>query len=468
MKGLLGFVSFFIGLCTTLSAQNGTLFFSTDATEVAASGAGGSAVAPGNFTAVFRDESIAMVTPGAGASATAIAHRATWAAIFGDEDGDGDYIEGVIGKVDGLHLRASAPNPPAISDFLVSFSDDVVGPLGALGGALARDGDIVRVNPGGTVTPFLTEIQIGQALNSVVNMNVDGFTIEETSGDIYLTMSTTMTIGGASLEDGGIVRIPGTAYTLNATGNVAAVTTGSAQIVLHEVQVSIFFFAAGLGTVGDLKDIEIDPAGGTFTGNGGLSVRNLWLTGEGATTAPVILRTANGGGVLMVNGVTMSGGPAFGLGTTGFQGGPVSILNALAWKAGVPTTKPRTLSLDSAGVLTPGTLKIDYGGGVAGANCFVFANLATASPPGGFTGRTVISTGSPFLVPGGFRELYCDDFADPLFALLASFPPLSVNAQGHASASYALPAITPGLSFVVQAIDSTNLALTTPVVVVAQ
>lgn len=448
-----------------LAAQN-TLFFSMEGTESAFSGAGGTVANPGNWAAVFRNEAILMLSPGAGASASSCADRAAWTAHFGDDDGDGNYIESVLGRVDALHLRAGAANPPSLFDFWISATADVIGPFGTTGFNTILDGDIFRVLPGGGVERFLTEGQVASALGTFGNINVDAFALDETTGDIYLSFSTPVTIAGVVLDDGGVARITGASCTLSAAGTVASVSAGSAQIVLPESYVNIYFLLAGQGSVGDLNDIALAPGGGTFNGLGGITLPNLWFAGSTSTTGAVVVSTS--GGVASMNGVTLQGGPAFGLRPVDFSGLPNSHVAGLAVGPAALTQKPRFLSISDPGLITPGTLKLDAAGCTPGQTLLLLANSAVAWPPGLSTGRTPTAVIPASFGAGSFRELFVDDFSDPLFLFTFAMPPLSVDAQGHASLSVAMPLLAPGFALVLQGIDAASFSVTTPVVVVTQ
>jgi hypothetical protein len=451
-----------------VSGQALSIFFSTDGTEVARSGAGGSAASPGNPAAIFRDEEVLMVSPApAMPSAVACAHRTTWAAFFGDEDGDSNFTESIAGNLDALHLPPGSPNPPSIFDLYVSFSDDC-GPLGATGGVFIRDGDVFRILPGGGVLHFITETQIQLAMNTSADLDVNGFTVNPLNGDLFWTMTTTQAVNGTSLEDGGLVRLPASGYVAASDGRVLSVTPGSAQIALHEVHLNVFYFVAGLGAVGDLDGVAIAPTGGTFTGPGGITLPNFWFVADNPPMGPAIVSTVGGGTIPLINGVSMIGGPAFGLGATDYQGGNNSTITALAWAPFSLATRPRSLTMFDPALVTPGPLTIGYGGGVPGPNLYLFANFAISSPAGASTPRTTAGLGFPLAVPGGFPELYVDDFYDPLFSFTAMLPPLVVDSDGYASVSFFIPVTPPGLALVIQGIDTTNLALTTPVVVVSQ
>ena len=281
-------------------AQGFTLFFSTDGTEVAGNGTGGSASNPGNFASVFPDECVLAVTPGATASATPIATRSFYSTWFGDHDGDGDFTQGVIGNLDAVHVPANAPNPPSIFDIFVSFSRDI-GPGGFQSAGMLRDGDVLRLRPQGGAQLFISEAQVTQAMGTTADIDVNGFTIDPVTGDIFWTMTTTQVVGGLTLNDGGLVRLPASSYVANADGTVASVTPNSAQIALFENELDVMYTNAGLGTVGDLDGIAIDPAGGTFTTVGGQTLPHLWFAADSSTAGASIVSSRNMGSIATRN-----------------------------------------------------------------------------------------------------------------------------------------------------------------------
>lgn len=449
---------------TAAAGQALTIFFSTDGTETARSGAGGTLAAPGNHAGVFRDEELLAVSPApAGPDAAAIVSSLSFAAWFGDDDGDGSFTERVAGNLDALALVAGAPNPPTLFDFWLSFSDDA-GPLGYVAGQIIRDGDVFRLLPGGGVTFLVTEAQLAVAMGTTADFDVNGFVVN-TNGDIYWTMTTTQSVNGVSLEDGGVARLPASGYVAGTGGVVQSVTPASAQVALHEVHVNVFYYVAGQGTVGDLDGIALAPGGGTFQGPNG-AVPNLWFVGDSPTSGPTIVSTVGGGTIPVVNGVAMTGGLAFGLAATDYAGGANSTLTGIAWAPWTLAARPRVLDMEEAGLLTPGTLRLDAAGFAPGPNFHLFANVAVAAPSGVFTPRTVIPPGLGLGGAGSFPVLFVDDFADPLFQFLLALSPVTVGSLGYASMSFVLPAVPPGIALSFQALDASNLAVSHPVIVV--
>jgi hypothetical protein len=467
MKLTLSIAAWTAALAVSVSAQSVSVYFSTEGTETAAGGAGGTQLSPGNFAAVFRDEEIVMVVPGAGSRATSCAPRAVWSAHFGDDDADGLYTEAVVGRIDALHLAPGAANPPSLFDFYLSVTEDVIGPGGTTFGVQIRDGDVFRLRPGGVVVNLITEAQVASAMGTTADLNVDGFARHAATGDLYWSLSTTQFVNGTAVEDGGLVRLPATGYVAGADGTVVSVTPGAAQIVLSEAIVDVFFVLAGQGVVGDLKDFDFSPGGGSFLGLNGVQVPNLWLAGDTTVIGPAVVDTATGT-FAAANGVALNGGPALGLSATDWQGLPNSSLTGLALGPVLGAARPRVLATSDVALVTPGTLKIDAGGFAAGSSFYLVLHTAVVAPAGLYSPRLPVAAGSVFDVAGGYPQLYVVDLNDPLVAVSFAFPPLVCNAQGYASLSFAVPLLPPGVGVLFQAVDASNLALTTPVVVVTQ
>lgn len=456
-------------LCACLagiaSAQGLSILFSTDGTETANNNAAGNATSPGNYAAVFRDEAVLAYSPASSNFAHAIANRSTWASWFGDDDGDLNYIEGVAGNLDAVHLSANAPNPPSIFDTWVSFSNDA-GPGGVLGTAATLDGDVFRINRGGGVTSFITEAQFKAAINTTADIDVNGFTVDEATGDLYFTMTTTQTVNGIAVNDGALIQIPASAYVANADGTVQSVTTGGAQIALFELHLDFFYGAAGLGMVGDLDGIAIDPAGGTFVGPSGGTFPHFWFVADNGA-GPAIVSSQSGGTVASSGGNTFNDGNSVGISNTDFQGGANSTLTALAVAPFDITTRARTLETGTPALLTPGMIKIDGAGFTPGANLLIVAQLTNVSAPSGFAPRLSLNN-SVLDVPGGFGELYITNFMDPLVNLTINAAPATVGGSGYGSATWPVPMAMPGIGIIAQAYDVAAGAASNPVTIVTQ
>jgi hypothetical protein len=448
------------------------LAFSSDGAEVASSGAGGTLLAPGNATAIFRDQALLMAYPNSSGTpaATFLANRGTWPSLFGDDNADGNYTQSIIGNLDAAQLVPGAPNPPSLYDYYVSFSNDVGG-SGAQQGTPILDGDIVRPLPGGGVIKFITEAQIAQAMGTTAaTLDINGFTIHSATGDLYWTTTTTQLVNGISLDDGGLIRLPAAAYTTNANGTVASVVSGGAQIALFESTLDTMGTIAGLGAVGDLDGLTIDPAGGTFSGPTGLVLPNFWFVADNATWGARILSSRFGGSVAAYGGVTFGSATAVGLANTDFQGGPNSTLTALdASLVASAVLPPPVIQALEVTTVTPGTVRMDFGGCTPNGPFYLLAKIAQTSAIGGFTSRTPLLPSFAVLnTPGSFPALFMNDFQDPVFLLAFSLPPTFANASGLGSFVLPVPPISPGLGLCFQGIDAARAAVTPPFVLVFQ
>lgn len=451
--------------CGVTVGQGLSVLFSTDGTETANNNAGGSATAPGNFTAVFRDESLLAYSPASASVARALALKSTWATWFGDDDADLNYLEGVAGNLDAAHLSAGTPNPPSVFDVWVSFSNDA-GPGGILAGATVQDGDVFKIRKSGGIRPFILEAQIKLAMNTIADIDVNGFTVDPATGDLYWTMTTTQTVNGISVNDGALIRLPATGYVANGDGSVQTVTPASAQIALFELHLDVFFGAAGVGFVGDLDGIAIDPAGGTFVGPSGTTLPNFWFVGDNGA-GPAIVSSQSGGSIASSGATTFGSATSLGLRSTDFQGGPNSTITALALAPFDITTPARLLDAGTPGFTTPGTIKIDAGGFTPGPNLVIVAQFASVATAGGFANRNSVQNGI-LDVAGGFGELYILNFTDPIVLLTLNAPPVTIGGSGYGSRSFPVPAAAIGIGLLVQAYDIAAGAISTPVTVVTQ
>ncbi len=431
---------------------------------------------PVNPAIAFTNQTIALVDPSSTATNTAyaISDTATWAAWLGDSDGDGNYAESIILSVDAIDLPAGSRNPPTIFDFLVSFQNDI-GSTGALNGVLVRDGDVVRLRPGGGVTPFMTETQFISAIGNLAptTFDIDAFAIDPATDDIYFSVDADTLVAGFTLRrDGDLYVIRSSNYTLGANGSVTSVVPGSAQVALAESAVNARFTAAGLtGGLLDLKAIEIDPRGGTFTSSAGVCP-NLLFCGDNTAHGATIVSTVGGGTVFSLQGdnnqqIVFNNPLRLGIlnNPGSFQ---FNTIANLAIGVGFLETTPRFLDTDSVGYQTPGVLRLDMTGLAPNAPVLLLARHGTTSPSGTITSRLDIDTvsfpGINLDRAGGFRELYLIDPADSIFNLSLSLPALIADANGRATRTFNVPFLNPGIGFCFQAFDTSNTTLTTPVI----
>ena len=228
----------------------------------------------------------------------------------------------------------------------------------------------------------------------------------------------------------------------------------------------MFFAAAGLGSVGDLDGVAIDPAGGTFVGPSGITLPNLWFAGDNGA-GPAVVSSQSGGSIASSGGAAFGSANGMGLSSTDFQGGPNSTVTALAIAPFDITTQARVLDTGTPGVLTPGTIKIDAGGFTPGPNLAIVAQFASLGMAGGFANRISVQNGI-LDVAGGFGELYILNFTDPIVMLTLNAPPVTVGGMGYGSQTYPIPAAAIGIGILVQAYDIAAGAISTPVTIVTQ
>ena len=466
---LLSCLAVMILMTSLANAQSGLrISFSTDGTEAASSGFGGTSLTPGNTTAVFRDEALLLVQPTMSSNPPAafLADRATWAAWFGDDDADGLYNEGVVGNLDAIQVAPNAANPPSLFDYFLSFSDDV-GPLGFLGPPLIKDGDIVQLLPQGGYRIFLSEVQAATAMSlTPTSLDLNGFSIDANTGDLYWTMTTSQTVNGVILDDGGVVRLAASGYTTNPDGTVATVSLGAAQIVLHEANVDLMYILSTGGLVGDLDGITMDPAGGTFVGPTGVTLPHMWFAADSTSAGTVIVSTQSGGTLATHLGVTLNGPGPLGLASTDWAGGPNSTVSALDVTVGAQASPPPVINALSIGFATPSNLKIDFGQCAPGTPFYLLGKLGQTSTFGGFTSRTPVLPQYPSIGgPGSFPALFLNNFSDPLFLLSFNLPPATADSQGGGSFIFPLPLITPGNGIALQGIDASRFAITPPLII---
>ncbi|MFT4511852.1 MAG: hypothetical protein ACI91B_000535 [Planctomycetota bacterium] len=466
MKTFLGMVALAMPIC---GQQPFTLFYATDdIEELSASGVGGTTGNPGNMAAVFDNDAFVMVQPDATANyfAYAAGDHAAWLAYFGDPDHDGDYAEYITGDISALHVPASSPNPPTIFDCIVSF-DIWIGGWGANGqshtGTSIFPGDIVRLNRGGTWTSFLSRAQIGSGLGLTVGQteNVDALTIDESTGDIYLSFEDPTTVNGVPVENGGVLRLAAANHTVDAAGNVASVVPGSIEIVMTEAEADALAVNAGFIDVRNIQGMIIDANGGTFTATStGLTMPNLVFATFRSSYK--LLSTASGGSNWSHNGILFDTATAIGMSNTSFLGLNAGRLSALAYRPQPLAATPRHLDMGwPVSITTPGTLKLDVSGATPLGSVMMGAGLAEASVLGGYSPRVDLSSPGPlaFLnLPGSWGELY---YIDPI----STFP---IDAQGYGSWTVALPPLPPGFAIVFQGLDLQSWALTSPVIPVVQ
>jgi hypothetical protein len=386
--------------------------------------------------------------------------------IIGDLDGDGIPDEATnFSGVDAIWIPAPAPGRPnTVHEMFISPFSDSAAPLnggGYLGGFTITEADMVLLPRAPNVYPapslprapvfFVREADWVVLLGLPgpnPSLDVDAFTVDPATGDIYVSFDGTGGVPGATvtLSNGGspvvatiargdIVRIPGTAYAPdpNLYGRVTNPVAGQAQVILSAAEVTAMVSnALALNGSGSLTvtpvnvySLDFDPNGGVSAGPAsGFLFPNLLFTVDnsgGASSGPQnaaaagVYTTAGGGAFTVINGVTMNGPRALGYSdrsfNPGFWAGP---LDAIAVVQHAPAFDPlldRPLHLDSFptsallssnGPFWTGVLTGYISNAAPFAQLAIFGTVAFV-PAGGHVPRWDVS---PF-VPG-YPDLYID------------------------------------------------------------
>ncbi|MCR9246547.1 MAG: hypothetical protein NXI31_16055 [bacterium] len=380
----------------------------------------------------------------------------TWAAFFGDEDNDGDHGETIIGSLDAVHVPRNAPCPPSMFDVWVSVQTGT--DAGGYLGAAVTDGDIFRLTPSG-VEIFISQAQITAAgvAPSTSNVDVDGFAIDESNGDLYFTFTATTIVSGTSAVDDAVIRIPGGSYTTTG-GLVTSVTANSAEVVMTKAEVDTILTNAGFGAASDLNGIELDPNGGTFVSTStSKTVAHLWLTDD-SSSKDAIISTVSGGVIPSVNGVAMQGAAAFGL-RGGLGGGALGNPWSLAFQQQSPgNLTPMHADVFPFAQTTPTTFDFDCSGATPNGFTVYIFGFSDAGTAGAFAprGPAPIPVSSP-----SWLEYY-PGFPAPAALVVAA------DAEGFTTLPLSFPALPPGIGFVCQVGDIGNLVLSSPVIAVTE
>ena len=372
-------------------------------------------------------------------------------AILGDTNLDGRLDDGF--DFDALWIPDRAPRNPSVHDIYFSVQARVDG-NGILTQEVGRSA-IVRITRAGTVETFLSHDQVLSAVGSTPNdfTNVTAFTVDEATGDLYLSFQDISAGSVVPFAPGQVLRIPSSAYTTGA-GVVTSVIPNSAEIVLSIADVDALSALAGGLSITRIGGLEIDPTGGTYTSpTTGLSMPNLWLA-PSDTTDTTVFTTA--GGPATVNGLTLDSGNNLGMRVDPIAPPPVSNLDALAFQARNPTSQgPMTIEQEVQFVTTPTSISVDVSGISPGGSAFLLLAITTV-PVGGFLPRVPnFGALTPFPLSSASFELF---FGAGSVATL----PVIADAEGFASLPLTLPALVGSFEFAWQAIDLATATLSTP------
>lgn len=341
------------------------------------------------------EEAVITYSPGHDPFARPLVDYSTWSTFLGDEDNDGSYTDTIITEIHACWVRPGAPCPPSIHDVYLSIATDT-GTNGALGGAVIDDGDVFRILPSGAIETFLSVAQIHAALGgttSITSLDVNGFTVDPATGDLYMTFTAGVDVNGTPAADDAVVRIPASGFTTVAgpLTPVATMTPGVAEVVATSADVDAMFLNAGLDGITDLMGIEIDPAGGTYTSpSTGLTMPNLWLADDDSSDEAIVSTADDGTGtrgvVPTVNGAAVDASTSLGLANPGAAGFSPGSWTALAFQTANASGTALHLDVDAQLLTTPGTLDLDVSGEPNEA-VIVLGELFNTRTMGGFVPR---------------------------------------------------------------------------------
>lgn len=426
-----------------------------------------------NDAAIVGDDGVMYHSPGVTPFAYPYCDYGTWCAFFGDDDSDGQYGDSIVGEIDALHVPLGSPAPAKFFGIWFSTSVDVDGG-GLLNGSTLSQGSIVRLFNDGNQTGVETVISQAQIItaanSSTSNPDVNGFTFDVTTGDMYFTFTANFDVNGTAMADGGVMRIPGSALTFGPTGLVTAVAPGTAEIVLTEAEVLAIFTNAGYSFGGtnansDLLGIALDPTGGTYTSSTtNLTMPHLWLCNqdnadEGLVSTKNNPSNSTPGVVPSVNGVPLQGAAAFGL-AGGFGGPNPRNPSAIAFQFSSPQG-PNAMHCDTFPVFqgtTPADFNIDISGATPnGFVVLVFDLEFLGGAPGLFPGRLPVSPLGTFFGPS-WDEYY------PNIPALGVLLPLA-DPEGFARQLIQIPGGFGGFGAKMQAGDLATFTLSAPLLI---
>jgi hypothetical protein len=462
------------------SAQQGSLLFGTQFTEAALSGVGGTQPMPGLQSAVIDNQGVSIVVPSAAMpNAYEIVNFGGLAAYYGDTNSNGTHVESTdVGtNIDAIWVPRSISSPANWCDFFFSTGSDVGGggTGGILGGTPVFETEMILLQlssapPLKLYSEAQLEVLLGMAPGSLASADVDAFTKDNTTGDMFFSFTDTVTINGTTPAlDGDIIVVPGAAYTpVGPYGVVTAPIAGLAYVGATEA--SLAAIITGLGVVlpanRELSSIDLDPRGGTF-GAPPVTIPNMIFTFEtsGATSgprAPSVYTTFGGGAFFTINGVTLNVAPAVGLNPTSFN--PMFTCGSLDALDFVAAASRHPLTIDrfpNSVIPTPGLVAFDIAGIAPGSSAQIVVNSGPAGP-----GTASFRQFIPGLT--GHCELYVN-FADPIFAcfffggcapLLAPNPVPISTLPDYGAFALTVPLPLPaGFTLTFQALDLTTLAL---------
>jgi len=311
--GVVAWISLVVG--GLASGQDLSLLISTS---------GDAATASGSLPDID-DEEILVFSPPYSSEPASFLEDFAWEVVLGDADGDGRFDD-EPGEVDAVHLPPGAPGRPTVFDLWVSFSASEE----FVDGSTVRDGDVVRVLPGGGVEVVVEEAFF-EVATGATDIDVDAFTVTA-AGDFLFSFADTEETTYPSIiqENGGSSTLDdGTVFVVHAGEALAHVFATETQFV------EMVRNALGTTTssIGDTQGLAEDPG---HPGEIWFVVSSTSLQVEGT-----VFSTFAGGSVALMNGVFELRGSSFGFETEE----PLDALALLPWMK-----DPICLQVESADV----------------------------------------------------------------------------------------------------------------------
>ncbi len=352
-----------------------------------------------------------------------------WRSLLGDADGDGRFND-VPAQVDAI--AAMGGSVSSAYDLLYSFTTDRT----FLGGTVARDGDLVRLLPGGGAEIVVSEEDLRLALGTSSDIDLDAAAFEP-DGTLLFSLDSSIVTSSAAIaaENGGSRVLPDeTVFALPPAASRARVRLRDADVIAAVNRA----LGTSYASVIDVQGLEVLDGGeilfttGIFSGPG----------------AGAIFTTAGGGRIAVAGGIPLDG-PAFQLGS------PVD------WNGLAIVAEP----------LRPLVLDTDLPVTSRSADGRISVRIA-AGTPGGLARILATPVSRPVIAPTPESALRGTGYifvarTDPMYARSLSSPRtlLRLDSRGDAAVSFRLRPTTPAITLTLQAVDETSRAASHGIVV---
>ncbi len=264
--------------CSPLLADELSLLITTDGTAQIGS-------------RILDDEEILLFKPGHPLPMTELLSHEAWGVLLGDLDRDGS-LNDTPTEVDALIPLVDSSRGISVFDLALSFDTDRI----LLDGTLVSDGDIIRLNPDGTITFVYKEQRIAGALNTFQDVDIDGAALLPDGGLIFTLAQEVVTLSPALAAQNGNSPLLSDhiVFVLPVGANAARIRHTEAEIVALANNALGTSYASLI----DVQGLEVDP-----TSSGDILFTTGIHTVLGAST---VISTRNGGSIATVNGMPLT------------------------------------------------------------------------------------------------------------------------------------------------------------------